>query len=417
MEFKNSYIFLKRKSTKKENEKAKEKEDKKNIKLSPTFMQLMKKAFDEIEFESEKHNLINNGSIVIRKNKNKKKVLFKYNIICGNCYLDIKVNSNCELTAIGLLNDVNKKLISKNNCFDEFYISIISYDYISEYYCNRLFPYLNEFERKLRKLLFNVYTLNFDLEYYSATPNKELQGDIKKKSIELNKELNEMNSDNISKNDCLTKYGFYSLEYSDIDKLLFSDYVSEKDKNKLQDFLKNNEDLSKVGDEELREKFELLKPKHDWDRFFKNKRMGDDFQIIFGDIHRFRNNIAHCKFVSKRQYTKCLSLLKHNIELLDIAISISEEKDFFKKNIELQQDSFDRMSKMLREAVYNFYKPFLDNIELLTQSTKQLSDRILSTNNSLSNIISTIPSIVLPEIELTKYDIPKYFNDDEKYKN
>ena len=115
--------------------------------------------------------------------------------------------------------------MAKNNSFDKYYVSIISYDYTSEYYCNKLFPFLNEFERKLRKVLFNVYTLNFNLNYYAATPSKELQDNIEKKSKQLNKELNRLNNDNVSTNDCLTKYGFYSLDYSDIDKLLFTKYI------------------------------------------------------------------------------------------------------------------------------------------------------------------------------------------------
>src|SRR5699024_2989119 len=103
------------------------------------------------------------------------KVQFKYYSVWGNYYLDIIINSSNITTTLNTLNEINETLIAKNNYFDEHYVSIICYDYISEYYCNKLFPFLNEFERKLRKVLFNIYTLRFNLNYCSVIPSKELQ--------------------------------------------------------------------------------------------------------------------------------------------------------------------------------------------------------------------------------------------------
>ena len=418
MECRNSYIFLKRP---KEEKNVSKKSNTIVIDMLPSFMSLLKESFQKIKFDYKDSDSINSGSFVVKNNSKEETVLFKYYSVWGNYYLDIIVNASNKKTIVNSLNSVNNILMSKGNVFDKHYISIISYDYISEYYCNKLFPFLNEFERKLRKVLFNVYTLNFNLNYYAATPNKELQDNIEKKSRQLNKELNRLNNDNVSNSDCLTKYGFYSLDYSDIDKLLFTDYVSKKDDDKIQEFLNNNKDLSKLDDKELRRKFELSKPKSDWERFFGNKKIDDNFQQILDDIRGFRNNIAHCKFISKDQYNKCLKLLKQNTQSLDIAISISEGKDFFKKNLELQRESFDRMSKMLGEIVMKTYKPFLDNIELITQPTRELSEKFSSMINPLSSMVSNIPSIVLPEIELPKYNIPNYFgeneNEEEKEEN
>lgn len=410
MEYKNSYIFLKR------NEEAKKipKEDNKIvINLPPSFKSLLEKSFEKVKFDYKNSDSVNSGSIVIKNHNKEEIVFFKYHSVWGNYYLDIIVNSSNRKTAVNILNDINTILMAKNNSFDKYYVSIISYDYTSEYYCNKLFPFLNEFERKLRKVLFNVYTLNFNLNYYAATPSKELQDNIEKKSKQLNKELNRLNNDNVSTNDCLTKYGFYSLDYSEIDKLLFTKYISTKDNDKIQEFLNNNKDLSKLDDKELRKQFELSKPKNDWERFFGNKKIDDNFQQILDDIRGFRNNIAHCKFISKDQYSKCLKLLKQNTKSLDIAISVTEEKDFFNKNLELQQESFYRMSKMISEIVTKTYKPLMDNIELITQPMRELSEKISSMVNPLSSIVSNIPSIVLPEIELPKFNIPNYFNDIE----
>ena len=56
---------------------------------------------------------------------------------------------------------------------------IVSYDSVSEYYCNKAYPKLNKLERNLRKLLFNTYTVNFGVDYYQKTVSPDLQKKIK----------------------------------------------------------------------------------------------------------------------------------------------------------------------------------------------------------------------------------------------
>lgn len=410
MVYKNSYIFLKR------NEKEKVVPKKDNtiiIKLSPSFKSLLEKTFDNIKFDCEDSEDINSGRIVLKKNNKEVEVQFKYYSVKGNYYLDVMIDTKNVTSAVSIFNEINDILFAKKNCFDESYVSIISYDFSSEYYCNKLYPLLNQFERKLRKLLFNIYTLNFNLDYFSAIPSEEVKNNIKHGSKEINKQLNELNKGNVPVDDCMIKYSFYSLEYSDVDKMLFTKYISPDDEEKIQKFLDNNKDLSKLDDKVLRKKFELSKPKDAWERYFGNKKMDDNFQEIFDLIRIFRNNIDHCKFISKKQYNECEKLLKQEINSLDRAILITEEKDFFKKNLELRLESVDRISKMLREIVMNTYKPLMDNIELMTQPMKELSEKMKSIVNPMTSIMSNIPCIVLPEVELSKYNIPNCFSNIE----
>lgn len=410
MKYKNSYIFLKRNNKDQETTKN---DNKIVFRLTPSIKSLLKKTFENIKSDYRESEDFNSGKFTIKKGNKDVEILFKYYSVMGNYYLDIIVEDKNVLSAVSVLNEINNILFAKNNFFDEFYVSIISYDYSSEYYCNKLYPYLNEFERKLRKLLFNIYTLNFNLDYYSAIPNDEVKNNIKKGSKEINKELNKLNNGNVSVEDCLIKYGFYSLEYSDVDKLLFTKYISPDDESKLEEFLNINKDLTKLSDEELRKKFELSKPKNAWERFFNNKKMGDNFQEIFNLIRVFRNNIDHCKFISKKQYDECTKLLKQEIKSLDTAISITKEKDFFNRNIELSLESINRISKMVSEIVMSSYKPLMDSIELMTQPMKKLSEKMKSIVNPMSSILSNTPSMVLPEVELLKYNIPNYFSNIE----
>lgn len=406
MKYKNSYIFLKRNNKDQETTKN---DNKIVFRLTPSIKSLLKKTFENIKFDNRESEDFNSGKFTIKKGNKDVEILFKYYSVMGNYYLDIIVEDKNVLSAVSILNKINDILFAKNNFFDEFYVSIISYDYSSEYYCNKLYPYLNEFERKLRKLLFNIYTLNFNLDYYNSMPMEEVKNNIKAGAKKINKEINKLNNGNVSVADCLIKYGFYSLEYIDVDKLLFTKYISPDDENKLEEFLKSNNDLTKLSDRELRGKFELSKPKNAWERFFNNKKLDDNFQKNFNLIRVFRNNIDHCKFISKKEHDECIKLLKQEITSLDDAISIIEEKDFFNRNMQFNLENVNRISKMLSEIVINSYKLLMNNIETMTQPMKELNKKV----NSLTSVLSNISSMVLPEVDQVKYDIPNYFTDIE----
>lgn len=68
MEYKNSYIFLKR--PKKEKNTLGE-DNTITINLPPSFMSLLKKSFKNIKFDNKNSDFINSGSIMIKKEKKK----------------------------------------------------------------------------------------------------------------------------------------------------------------------------------------------------------------------------------------------------------------------------------------------------------------------------------------------------------
>ena len=126
------------------------------------------------------------------------------------------------------MEDIQQKFFS--SCVRERYIDIISYDAVSEYYCNKIYPKLNTLERNLRKLLFNIYVVNFGLNYYKATINEGLQN--KAKQV-VNRDSRKKEKDHIKEKytattrkeveeiELLQRF-FYSLEYGDIQDLLFT---------------------------------------------------------------------------------------------------------------------------------------------------------------------------------------------------
>lgn len=138
-----------------------------------------------------------------------------------NYFCDVVIEGKDKREAIAALEHVHE-LICKSEIQNGFII-VTSYDSISEYYCNKIYPYLNRVERNLRKLLLNIYIVNLGKEYYSKTVSEGIQEKAKtviqapkgkKKPIHY-----------------IQKF-FYSLELGDMERMLFEAHWSEYDEIK-----------------------------------------------------------------------------------------------------------------------------------------------------------------------------------------
>jgi len=238
-------------------------------------------------------------------------------------YLDITVEGEEESAIIKCLEEVQDKLL--NSGIRDNYIAIISYDAISEYYCNKMVVKLNEFERNLRKLLFNIYILSFGKEYYQATLPSDLQNKIKgridstsKEHIKLLKEEYAVNKEQATEVARLQLF-FYSLEFGDILNFLFEPRSTEYDKKATENFLSKHSDL----------------PKSDWDRFFSDKIKKDNIKELINEIRKYRNSVAHFKLFYNKDYTECNKKVTELNNAIIKAIRMTEEIDFSKKNAQM----------------------------------------------------------------------------------
>jgi len=207
------------------------------------------------------------------------------------------------------------------------YIEIISYDAISEYYSNKIYPKLNELERNLRKLLFNIYVVNFGQDYYQTTISGDLQNKIK--SV-----IQAKGNEEKKETERLQKF-FYSMEFADIQQMLFVPHWTEVDEKAKDYFLKSHEDLSKLTDDKLRKAFSEIAPRSDWERFFADKMDADVIQSLIDEIRRSRNSIAHCKFFYQAEYATCNKAMGKFNKVVKSAIAITVDKDFSEKNSEI----------------------------------------------------------------------------------
>lgn len=291
----------------------------------------------------------------IKNDKISYNVIFTILNVIKYTYLDICVSEQTNNKAVQALANIQNKIT--NSGIEDRYVMIISYDSISEYYCNKAYPKLNKLERNLRKLLLNTYTVNFGAEYYQTTIAPELQNKIKGV-------IQAKGNEERKKTERLKKF-FYSMEFSDIQTLLFAKKWTKFEEDNKTKFLLQNANLTELSETELRTAFEKFSPKSDWERLFADKANNVNIEELIETIRENRNDIAHCKFFYQEQYNsfnQAANLLNRSIVK---AIKITEEKDFNEKNAEAFRialagitDTFTQFKKQVQDS----FKPMIETL-------------------------------------------------------
>lgn len=293
------------------------------------------------------------------------KVEIRISEVVKTTFVDISVSAKTTAQAVKVLEYIQSQLLAKD--IEKDYIPIISYDAISEYFCNRAFPELNSLERNLRKLLFNTYIVQFGKDYYQVTINEEIQKKAKERvSNAGGKKLKEIRR--------LQEF-FYSLEYGDIEAMLFTPGWTRLEEEGQAKLLEESSDLTNLSNEELRRAIALIRPRSDWERFFSGKIPVSSIEKDINQLRIFRNSVAHVKFFSRKDYTECSKLIKSlNTAILD-AIKITEETDFAEKN---------------REALYNSVAEVLEKVNAFT---KWVGEKSMRTVQALAPLFEKVGKV------------------------
>ena len=284
------------------------------------------------------------------------------------------------------------------------YVMIVSYDAISEYYCNKIYPKLNELERNLRKLMLNTYTLQFGSEYYSKTISEEIQNKGKR-TLKLSGNEQKKKTETI-------KSFFYSLDYSDIQSILFEQHWTGEDQKEKEQFLTRNPNLSELSNEQLVRAFDRFTPKSDWQRLFDGKVHCSEAEIseAINYIRTNRNNVAHCKFFKRDDYIKCNNeIRKLNLEILS-AIKITETKDFSDKNFENLMIGMQRIKDSLIEFEKNIAPIIQTAVKTIPTVITAFSERM----NEILKPISAVGQLLTP---LDENDEPSLDDENPKGDN
>ena len=332
-------------------------------------------------------------------------VKFIINEVVDVEYLDVIVTGRSKAQLIKCLEQIQETIFTSG--IRDYYIDIVSYDSISEYYCNKILPKLNALERNLRKLLFNIYIVNFGKNYYQATINKELQdkikGVIKAKGNEEKKEIERL------------QQFFYSFEFNDIQKLLFSPNWTDLDEQEKKDFLDKNKDLSELSDEELRSAFTKISPKSDWERFFSSKINLADIEEMIDKIRQHRNNIAHFKFFYKDAYNESNKLINKLNTAIIKAIKLTEDKDFVEKNLKHFLKSMSEVFKAFDEFKKTIAQSMLSSIQSIKFTVPPILEQIRETVKAID--FTGVKQALLnwkDEIQEFKDDLPEQVDANEE---
>ena len=419
MKLYNSYVFLKNPYKKIEST---DKDGNQIIVIGNNISDYIKKSFPSVlKAKRSDNDYVTKYTGSIQIGDDSCDVEFRITEVTGIKYLDIFVAGKTRSKIIRFMEYIHETLL--NSGVKEYYIDIISYDAISEHYCNKISGKLNSLERLLRKLLFNIYILNFGIEYYQATMDPELQNKIKglinssnKETLERIRQDYHLESNRQAKEIDRLQQFFYSFEFADIQKFLFKPNWTSVDEAEKNAFLAQHKNLSNLSDSELRNALLRFSPKSDWERFFSSKVSIAGIETLIDELRSYRNIVAHHKLFYKADYEKCNKLINRlNAGILK-AIQLTEEIDFVEKNAKALQQSLSYIAQTidatlasLRETIQIFQNDSLISAAQSIINSFRIEPTWFKKSQEIASILSSSINHSIPPILKEAQDATREF--------
>lgn len=321
-------------------------------------------SFEDKEIENKLlSNLFDNlTDSSFEKEINNKKNKLSYSTCYDNkaniAKLEISIGKNNGNDANIL--DIVNRLICKGELRSDYSI-ITTYDGVSNYFCNRAYSLMSEFERRLRELIYIILVKTFGLAWYDKTVSTELKAKI-----------NEVSK--VKNNSKLIESALQEMTLYDLETYLFKPYCEFN----IQELIESKEKVDEIlemSKEDLAVLLNKYIPKSLWDRFFTKEI--DDIQDDLSNIRKYRNKLSHNKQFYNEDYKDFSNKIKSiNIKIIS-AISNVNEKDI--------DDKFILESSAAYNNLYNT-KNIIENSMLdISQKFKGLTEVSEKLKNSLSS--------------------------------
>ncbi len=357
MEIKNSYILL-RKEQKAEKSQKKAVADKethavvlstKKAKKEEPFKDYLSSCFSDIAETNHPSKFITLYECKFKYHRlpNLKAVVHH---VRGDFYVDITISGKNKDKMIQQMELIHNTL--RQSTVAERFTLITSYDAVSEYYCNKMFLPLNEVERKLRKLLYIIYTVRYRRDYIDYTFVENTLAPESKSKIEsyLKHQLG-------SDRELWRQKYFEEFEYHHYNHLLFFPKWTPVDIANKETFLNDNKDLATLTDEELRARFAEFSPKSDWEKYFVDKVDENiSAESLIKNVKNQRNGVAHYKSITKKEYDDFIINVAQLIDVIDKAIDIAISKDFVEQTIKHYNESMRAALDEILSVIDNFQR-------------------------------------------------------------
>lgn len=200
-----------------------------------------------------------------------------------------------------------------------------TWDEVSQYYCTKCYPIINEIENLLRKLISQFMLKSLGSDWIKVAIPRDLKAKIQ---------------DTAEKSKAENKYIdiLYHADFIQLIELLFQKYSKTQSLEELFEIIEENqlETIDTISE---------YRPQSNWDRYFSGLIEFDDFAETWQKLYRYRNIIAHNKLIHKQDYDDVLSITKSIKEKLLEAL----EKVAV---IEIPEEDKAEISRFTEESIY-----------------------------------------------------------------
>ncbi|MFV0496856.1 MAG: hypothetical protein ACK5L0_01625 [Candidatus Fimivivens sp.] len=237
-------------------------------------------------------------------------------------YLVIELDGKRKSRVAEVLDTVHHKIFSHDE--KKNYDIIVSYDGLSKYYCDRLYPLLNEFERQIRNLIFKLLTRSFGALWLNKTVTEEQQNNIKARLQIKSEPL---------RNQKMIEEALYEMDIKELENYLFIPRSGMPAAElRTEEFA--NEKLKELSQEDAIALIRKLRPISVWERYFDEEVNVPNLQEKLDNIRIYRNKVAHAKCLHKDDYTACKVILTEILPQLETAIQDVSVREYDTEQLE-----------------------------------------------------------------------------------
>lgn len=247
---------------------------------------------------------------------------------------------------------------------------IKAYDGSSQVLCSRLYKPLSQFERVLRKLVYEIVVKTYGSSWY-----KETVENLRNNSKEINHIYGELSQRAKGDHNNQIECALEEMDYESLKNYLFVETPAKSISELLVSEL-SDENVAKMTKDEIIERIQNSRPQSLWNRLFSSHTELSGLQTDFSQIHMLRNKVMHAKSISYDEYKELNNLLNKWIMLIENAIKKNEIDDFSP----IQNISIIQSLSLLGDAIKLCYMPSTEKslegaLESIRSSLSFLSDK------------------------------------------